>query len=611
MMLKKVSVLVRILMVLMMAQFFMPREVQAQTTGCTTSGPSSGAYSVRLCITAPLANAILTGNKTVTATVTVTGTNPGGTRLNFYLNSGYVLSDVSSPYTFTLPTTYYVDGSYSLQVEVKYSDGFTSQRASIPVTLKNGITTAPVNTNHFTPSKGTASGYPIVVAAVGDGAGPYPKRTDVSNLIASWNPNLFLYLGDVNEKGSRVEFYNWYGISTDYGRFKKITNPTAGNHDYGVSGAAGYFFYWDNIPKYYSYTIGNWHFISLNSTSQYNQTSTSSAQVQWLIKDLDANTTPCTLVVYHHPVLSIGPQGDTTRMNTIWSILASHGVELVLDGHDHSYQRWKPLNGSLSPNPAGTTEIVDGTGGQGVQSFTRSDSRVAASAVEYGALKLSLYSDRANYQFINLSGTIKDSGTVLCTRSSSGSTATPAPTLTKTPTSVSTTPPASTATKTPTPIPTMGRTNTFTFLPLVDAYVDSTYPSTNYGTRTTLRVDASPVVRSYLRFSVNGLSGTVAKATLRIYANSGSSTGFQVRSVSSTTWGETTITYSNAPSVSSTVTGSSGAVNAGAWSAVDVTPLVSGNGTISLALTTSGSTAISLASRESGANAPQLVVNTR
>lgn len=151
---------------------------------------------------------------------------------------------------------------------------------------------------------------------------------------------------------------------------------------------------------------------------------------------------------------------------------------------------------------------------------------------------------------------------------------------------------------------------TLTFTPAADAYVSAAAPSTNYGTRTALRVDGSPILRSYLRFDLQGISDPVVAATLRIFANSNHRQGYSAYAVADTMWGETSITYANAPAMSATSTGSSGRVTTGTWTEVDVTPLVSGNGAISVGIATTGSTALALASRESGANAPQLVVVT-
>ena len=149
--------------------------------------------------------------------------------------------------------------------------------------------------------------------------------------------------------------------------------------------------------------------------------------------------------------------------------------------------------------------------------------------------------------------------------------------------------------------------STSSFAAATDSYVDSSNASTNYGNSTQLRVDNSPIVRSYLRFDIQGLSGTVTSATLRIYANSSSSSGYTVYRVSDTSWGELSITYNNAPAIGSSV-GSSPGFSAGAWTNVNVTSLVTGNGTISLALAGISDTAVSLVSREGGVNAPQLVI---
>jgi RHS repeat-associated protein len=148
-----------------------------------------------------------------------------------------------------------------------------------------------------------------------------------------------------------------------------------------------------------------------------------------------------------------------------------------------------------------------------------------------------------------------------------------------------------------------------TFTPTADAYVAGDTTTTNYGTATTLRADNSPDLNSYLRFDVQGLTGSVISATLRIYANSASSTGYDVYGVADNTWTETGINYSNAPAMGSQL-GSSGTFSAGVWTSVDVTSYITSNGVYNLAFSTTSNTNISFASREAGANAPQLVIQT-
>jgi chitodextrinase len=398
--------------------------VMAQTTGCATSGPASLAYSVTICFSAPSNGAALTGNTTVTGTVSVTGTNPGVQRFVFYLDGVYLLTDYQSVYTFILQTARWIDGNHTLTVEALMRDAFITTRATRSVSFQNGTTTPPVNNRHFQPSTGTtpASGAPFVVVAAGDGAGGESSGTAVAFLIESQSPNLVLYLGDVYEKGSSTEFYNWYGTSTTYwGRFKTITNPTIGNHEYSGSTAPGYFDYWDNIPNYYSYDAGGWHFVSLNSNASRIGVTASSAQYQWLAQDLAANSQECTIVYYHHPLFNIGPEGPTTAMTDIWKLLAQNKVSIVLNGHDHDYQRWMPLDGNGQINQTGITEFVAGGSGHGVQTILNSDSRVAFSSstnpTTFGALRLELTGSGASFSYRNTAGATLDSGFIGCSKS--------------------------------------------------------------------------------------------------------------------------------------------------------------------------------------------------
>jgi parallel beta-helix repeat protein len=144
-----------------------------------------------------------------------------------------------------------------------------------------------------------------------------------------------------------------------------------------------------------------------------------------------------------------------------------------------------------------------------------------------------------------------------------------------------------------------------TFTPVADTYVDAATPTTPRGTATTLRIDASPDVRSYLRFDVQGSTGSIVSAKLRLWANSSSSAGYRAHGVSDTAWLESMV-YADAPAPGPVVA-SSGAFTSGRYVEVDVTSLVSGDGLVSFAVTGSSSTAVSLARRESVSD-PQLVV---
>jgi cell division septation protein DedD len=149
--------------------------------------------------------------------------------------------------------------------------------------------------------------------------------------------------------------------------------------------------------------------------------------------------------------------------------------------------------------------------------------------------------------------------------------------------------------------------STLTFTSVADSYVNQSNPSLNFGTQASIRVDGSPLVRSFLRFNISGVNGTVSKVTLRIYANSASAGGFTVKKVPDNSWQEKAITYDNAPSMGDQV-GASNKFTSNAWVSTDVTALLKADGTISIALVGVDSTAINLAAREDNSHAAQIVV---
>lgn len=644
--------------------------VQA-AAACSTSSPSS-AYSVTVCITSPAGGVSLTGDASVAATVSVSGTNPGIRRVIFNLNGNYLLTDYQSPYAFTLPTAKWTDGSYTLAASALMRDGFTSSQATEPVTFANGINKPYVNKNTFTPSSGTtpASGSPFVVAAGGDGASGETASTNVSNLINTLQPNLFLYLGDVYEKGSVAEFYNWYGTSTtNFGRLRAITNPTVGNHEYEKGAAPGYFDYWNNVPNYYSYNAGGWHFISLNSNSSVVATSATSAQYAWLQQDLTANSQVCTIVYYHHPLYNVGPEGPATSMTDMWKLMAQYGVSIVVNGHDHDYQRWVPLDGNGNPSPTGITEFVAGAAGHGVQTIVNSDARVAYSNSTnpggFGVLLLKLNASGASFQYINTGGTVLDSGVIPCAKSGPDTQAPTVPgnfsasavsatqvnlswtvssdnvgvagyTIYRNAVALASVNGSTHAYSDNSAMP--GQTYQFsvdaydaagnhsaqtaaisvtmppmpasiTIYPVADTYVSSSSPTSNYGSATTIRLDGSPDLHGYLRFNVQGTAGTpITRATLQLYANNTSSLGISALRVADNTWDEKKVTYNNAPALGSLIS-SSGFFTSGGWVSLDVTGYVIGDGVYSFGLTTPGTTTLSFPSLNSGVNYAQIILS--
>jgi hypothetical protein len=400
--------------------------VRAASAPCINNTNGTGGYTLNLCITAPADGATFNSDGVVAATVTtVSGPVPAVAKMIFYIDGAYVITDFYPPFTFTLPTNHFLDGLHTLSVEaVMKVDGFlTPNRANIAITFATGTTTLPTVTNTFTPRTGTSptAGQPFVVAAAGDAAGGEPRAGQVASLITTMTPNLFLYAGDVYEKGTYTEFKNWYDPMGFFGQFRDITDPTPGNHDYGVDQNTdpGYQMYWNSTQDYYSFNAGGWHFISLNSYSQVIAVGPTSPQYLWLQNDLNNNTRPCTLVFYHHPYLSDGQEGGRPILVDIWKLLAQHQVTIVVNGHDHEYQRWYPLDGNSNPSPIGITEFVIGTGGHSLQTLNPLplDPRVAFASDKnpdaYGALKLALSANSATFTYIGVNGPL-DSGTITC-----------------------------------------------------------------------------------------------------------------------------------------------------------------------------------------------------
>jgi chitodextrinase len=650
------------------AQF--SQSVFAQSTDCITTIPDSGAYSATVCFVAPANGSNLTGDSAVTATVSISGTSPGIRRVIFYLNNIYLLTDYESPYTFVVPTTEWVDGTYALSVEALLRDGIVTDRPVISVNFQNGIYSPPYNSNHFSPSTGTSGGSSFTVAATGDGAGGESSAAAVSDLAVSLQPDLFLYLGDVYEKGSVAEFYNWYGTdSTNFGRLRSITNPVIGNHEYENLVAPGYFNYWDNIPNFYSYDAGGWHFIALNSNAAYEPTDPTSAQYQWLEQNLAANSQSCTIVYYHHPYFNIGPEGSASAMADIWALMSQYNVSIVLNGHDHNYQRWIPLDANGQPSSTGITEFVLGGGGHGIRPFVTSDSRVAYSSdinpTAFGVLLLTLNQDGASFSYKNSAGATIDSGVVPCV-TAAGDTASPTTPGNFSATAVSATRvdmtwsassdnsgvsgytifrdnaelatvsgaslaysdttayPATSYTyavdaydqagnhstvSDPVALTTPEMPTSLTFPVSADTYVNAYNPTYTYGTATVLRADSSPDLHSYLRFDVSGLAGTpITSAWLQVYAASSTSVGVSLHAVADNSWDEYNTNYDNAPPLGA-ILAASGPFSTGEWISLDITGYVTGEGTFSFGLDTTSTTSISFPSRESGANAAQLIVN--
>jgi hypothetical protein len=259
------------------------------------------------------------------------------------------------------------------------------------------------------------------------------RQSQTARTVMDADPDAVLVLGDAQYEDSLLwKFQRAYDPT--WGRFKAITRPVIGNHEYFADGAAGYFDYFngpgsfggpagDRDKAYYSFDIGAWHVIGLNSVcSQIGGCGYGSAQEQWLRADLATHPAQCTLVMWHHPLFSSAGLGWPS-MEPTWQILYDAGVEMVLSGHAHSYERLAPMDASGAVDPAfGVRQFVVGTGGKNLGGRARElPQSEAFNGGTFGALRLALRPDRYEWEFLRESGErFEESGTGLCHGAPSG-----------------------------------------------------------------------------------------------------------------------------------------------------------------------------------------------
>ena len=268
---------------------------------------------------------------------------------------------------------------------------------------------------------------PVIVAA-GDIADDADNPGDdiTAQLIDGIDPTAVLALGDlVYESGTLAEFETWYHPT--WGRHKPKTYPVPGNHEYETPGAAGYFDYFngtgsqagpagDRAAGYYSFDVGSWHVIALNSVcDEVGGCEADSPQEQWLRRDLAAHQNACTLAFWHHPRFTSGGHGEW--MHDIWQALYEGNADLALVGHEHNYERFAPQDAAGGMDPArGIRQLVVGTGGHSRHPFvTVKPNSEVRNASTFGVLELTLRSGAYDWAFRPAGGaSFNDSGSSRC-----------------------------------------------------------------------------------------------------------------------------------------------------------------------------------------------------
>jgi hypothetical protein len=296
------------------------------------------------------------------------------------------------------------------------------------------VAIAPVSAPAVTPE-------PVRIAAVGDIACKNPPANnhrvcqydDVAAAIAAGGYDRFLVLGDVQyEYGRYQDFVDNY--DTYFGDLMSISEPVPGNHEYGTADAAGYFRYFGARAHgpggYYSYDLGSWHVIALNSAICPAATGCGPGdpQYEWLQTDLAANDATCTLAYWHHPRLDWlkYQNADWTedyeflRTKPFWDLLSDAGADVVLAGHNHNYSRWLPMNADLEADPQGIRQFIVGSGGRNINNLgsasTRPDTFARGWSDGFGFLELSLHDASYDWRFVPAEGqpNFVDEGTGTC-----------------------------------------------------------------------------------------------------------------------------------------------------------------------------------------------------
>lgn len=249
-------------------------------------------------------------------------------------------------------------------------------------------------------------GATVTVAAAGDIAhsgSPGIHQRQTADLIRSViHPSQVFMLGDAQyERGEYAQFLRSY--EPTWGAFLNITSPVLGNHEYETPGADGYFRYFaaqlngrgstatNPHAGYYSFDVGDWHIVALNSNCHF---ASCTGQATWLRNDVAADNHLCQLVMFHDP-----------GVGAFLSAAAAAKVDLALSGHLHRYERWDPVHGST------LRRFIVGTGGD---SSGPPDPRADAKFKGYGVLRLDLAATGYTWQFIEVGGHVRDSGSGSC-----------------------------------------------------------------------------------------------------------------------------------------------------------------------------------------------------
>ena len=268
-----------------------------------------------------------------------------------------------------------------------------------------------------TPSAETAA----VLAGAGDiGDCSTEEDTLTGQVLASIDGTIFTVGDNAYENGSPAEYENCY--DTVWGSFKDRTRPVPGNHDWRSDDLDGYFGYFGNAAKgpdghaWYSFDVGSWHVIMLDSEcDKFDGCGADSTQGRWLTADLAASDASCTVAMWHKPRFSSGDHGNDRSVAPFWTQLYDAGVDVIVNGHDHDYERFAPQDPSgKEDRERGMREFIVGTGGTQLRPFRDTKANSELRLLTHGVFKLTLRDGSYDWEFIPVAGDVTDTGTAFC-----------------------------------------------------------------------------------------------------------------------------------------------------------------------------------------------------
>jgi len=252
-------------------------------------------------------------------------------------------------------------------------------------------------------------------------------HASTARVAADLSPAAVAALGDTQYDDGTLEEYRG-SFEPTWGRLRAPIRPAVGNHEYQTERAAGYFAYFGRgVGKpgraWYSYDVGKWHVVVLDSNCGGDEAAPEeascergSSQERWLRADLAANRRRCTLAYWHHPRFSSGYHGGYRPVAPLWRTLQEAGADLVLSGHDHSYERFAPQDAQGRADPDGMRQFVVGTGGEELRPLNEPEpNSERGDAESFGVLALTLRADGYSWRFVpEPGGSFSDAGSGRC-----------------------------------------------------------------------------------------------------------------------------------------------------------------------------------------------------